>query len=483
MKSWAVRVRNERGVALPLALFTLVSLSAFVLAFLSMGGMEPQVSRNLSDITQAHYLADAGIEWAFDTLGSAPPAPQPGSWQDILTKGGTVTSNQVLPGLTAAQGTFTVTIRNDNQPGDQQLTGWINPVTGLPSPDPGNNTTDTNGILIVTSTGTLNAGTPNQVQRTIQVVMQIIQLPPFPGAVNLPGLQADVTFSNPNIDIDGRDWQRDKNGNYALKADQSKMNYGMAVQPGIQQNIAPKTYEQRAEDGFTIPGYTNKIQGKSQTGGGLTTGVNTIAPDASLNRTVVYNFLNQLKALPTTTLLPSTKACQAKLKGDSENPSKPSLSYTGSGGSSCPPNQTVELGTPDNPKMVFFNSEGEYNGAFTGLELQGGSDIKGAGILVVLDGDMDVRNNFHWDGIVIVAGQRVGLSTKANSITVYGAAVLLEDQRDEAWSVKNPPYGNYMGDFNTMGGGSAGTYRNSSQNIVMAQNMPILKRIWGWREM
>lgn len=482
MKSWVVRVRNERGVALPLALFTLVSLSAFVLAFLSMGGMEPQIARNLSDSTQARYLADAGIEWGFDALGSAPAAPLPGSWQDILTKGGTLTNSQLLPGLTATQGTFTVTIRNDNQPGDQLLTGWINPATGVAAPDPGNNTTDTNGILIVTSTGTLNAGTPNQAQRQIQVVMQIIPLPPFPGAVNLPGFQADITFANPSIDVDGRDWVHDKNGTYALKPDQSKMNYGVAVQPGDQKNVA-MTYEKRAEDGFTIPGYTNKVQGKSQAGGGLTTGVDAVIPDPTLNPTVVYNFLNQLKALPTTTLLTSTKACQAKLKGDPKSPTQPTLSYSGgSGRSSCPPNQTVDLGTPDSPKLVFFNPEREYNGAFPGLDVQAGQPIKGAGILVVMDGDMNVFSDLQWDGIVFVTGQRVGLGIKGNGkMTVHGAVVVLEDQWDEALSSSQKPYG-YTGDFNTMNSASA-TYRNSSQNIAMAQNMSTLKRMWGWREM
>ena len=61
-------LRNEKGVALPLAIFALVILSILGLTFVSLGGMEPQISRNQSDLTGAHYVAEAGIEWAFDQL-------------------------------------------------------------------------------------------------------------------------------------------------------------------------------------------------------------------------------------------------------------------------------------------------------------------------------------------------------------------------------------------------------------------------------
>ena len=73
MKPWVGPIRNEKGVALPLALFALMMLSGLLLVFLSMAGMEPSIAANLSDATRARYLADGGIEWAFDTLGSRPP--------------------------------------------------------------------------------------------------------------------------------------------------------------------------------------------------------------------------------------------------------------------------------------------------------------------------------------------------------------------------------------------------------------------------
>ncbi|MGH7362035.1 MAG: hypothetical protein ACREJI_10540, partial [Candidatus Methylomirabilales bacterium] len=61
MKPWAGPIRNQKGVALPLALFALVMLSGLLLAFLSMAGMEPTIAANHTDVTRARYAAEAGI--------------------------------------------------------------------------------------------------------------------------------------------------------------------------------------------------------------------------------------------------------------------------------------------------------------------------------------------------------------------------------------------------------------------------------------
>ena len=59
---------DQRGVALPLALISLLILTSLVLTVLNLGAVEPQISRNLSDTARARHLAEAGIEWAFDCL-------------------------------------------------------------------------------------------------------------------------------------------------------------------------------------------------------------------------------------------------------------------------------------------------------------------------------------------------------------------------------------------------------------------------------
>src|SRR5262249_59229608 len=117
MKRIGRLIDNEHGVALVLALMILLTLTGLVLAFLSASAFEPQISRNHSETVRARYVAEAGIEYAYDTLASAV-----GSWDGYLT-GATCDQGAVLgapgstlPGLGSAHGTFTVRIRNDSNP-------------------------------------------------------------------------------------------------------------------------------------------------------------------------------------------------------------------------------------------------------------------------------------------------------------------------------------------------------------------------------
>jgi len=64
--------RDERGVALPLALFALVLLSGLLLAFLGMSLHEPQIAQNHVSSSRALHIADAGIEHAWAVLPSTP---------------------------------------------------------------------------------------------------------------------------------------------------------------------------------------------------------------------------------------------------------------------------------------------------------------------------------------------------------------------------------------------------------------------------
>ena len=68
MKTWRTLLGNERGVALPLAMIVLVVLTMLTLTFMSLGTVEPQISRNLADGARARQLAESGIEWGFNQL-------------------------------------------------------------------------------------------------------------------------------------------------------------------------------------------------------------------------------------------------------------------------------------------------------------------------------------------------------------------------------------------------------------------------------
>ena len=496
MKSWAVRVRNEKGVALPLALFVLVSLSAFVLAFLSMGGMEPQVSRNLSDSSQARYAAEAGLEAAFDTLASA-PGTGTGSWTNLL-QGPAVASTspaavwltpvaggnavqQTLPGLTATFGTYTVQVRNDSVATDQSLTGV--------APELGVTNADNNGVVIVTATGTYNG-----VNRQIQAVMRRVSLPPFPGAFNMPGVQTDNLATNGNFTLDGRDYvyqctakctdpdPTKQTWDYVVNNDQSKMKLGFAVQPGNQSNLSPTTtYEARAEAG--LGSYISNITGKSQSGGSTpVSGANTVAPDSSLNPTVMQSFLTQLASFSGTTVLQSSLSCAQKdpngvpvgiwMTGNNSDPSKPTLS-------GCV-NQTLDLGNRNNPKLVYFKGDLDPTSAFAGV-VTTGQPIKGAGILIVEDGDFRVRNQFDWEGIVIVTGRYVTFYWENSSKgSVTGAAVSNETISDEGGNQNN---GTYSGTYYDAVWSAANLVkiRNSQQMLNIVQRA-LLFRMTTWRE-
>lgn len=139
------RMTDARGAALVLALMILLGLTAITFGLLSMGALEPQISRNHVDLVRARYLAEAGIDHAYDTL-----ANHPETWSEYLTSAtcttGAVLTDASLPGRTRADGHFTVWLRNDCAAGDERL-------TGVPPDDSTDATRDANGTVIVSSTG------------------------------------------------------------------------------------------------------------------------------------------------------------------------------------------------------------------------------------------------------------------------------------------------------------------------------------------
>jgi len=202
-------MRDERGVALPLAMILLMVLTMLTITFLSLGQVEPQISRNLSDGARARQLAESGLEWAMSTQIGNNDFNSAALLAGTMTSGGScgtgvtcrvLATAQTLPGMTAYQGTFAVTLRNDldTHAGDQALIGTSNIIDTSA-------TNDLNGIVIVAATGTFNGAS-----RTVTAVVQRGNLN-IRAALSLPGVQSD-TFSNDPpcggcYSIDGRDWR------------------------------------------------------------------------------------------------------------------------------------------------------------------------------------------------------------------------------------------------------------------------------------
>jgi Tfp pilus assembly protein PilX len=418
----------------------LMILTMLTITFMSLGAVEPQISRNLSDGARARQLAESGLEWAMSAqIGN-------NDLNSTTLLGGTMTTNgvcgsgftcrvlattQTLPGLTSTQGTFGVTLRNDLNTitGDQALIGTSNTLDS-------NAATDGNGIVILTATGAFNGAT-----RSITAVIQRGNLN-INAALSLPGVQTDTYTNAPPCagcySIDGRDW---KITDSSSPSGPAATKFGIATYTGIQANTG-LSYEVNAEAGFNTAAKQGYVQGKNNSGV-LTTGLNTIEEDPSLNPTVVQTFLTNLAGNPMTQILNSTQACQYA-SGGSTKPEGLRMNATGTANqvtitNNCTGasqiNQTVNLGTSTSPAMVYVKGEYDPSSNFIGLAVNGSQSITGYGILVVEDADMSFfqSGQFQWNGIVIVSGRNVGAGFRAGSNTeIRGAIIGNETNSSEA---------------------------------------------------
>ena len=480
---------DERGVALPVALMVLTILGALVAGYLTLGAVEPQISQNLTDGARARFVAEAGVEWGFNYLAGKDFSTLllgadglTGSADDSVPSGvaGLNTSvwliqNQPVPGRTAAEGTFSVAMRNDSVPAGGGYTG-DQAITGVAAVDAGGHKVDTNGIVILTSTSTLTRG-GQTTTRTIQAVIRRSTLN-INAALTLPGMQADTFVGNTNFEIDGRDYRRsDAWGalGVSVPTGTGPMKFGITTQPGIQANIAPTTYEQNAQNGFDTAAKKALVKGKHQTTAGFTTGDNTIAADTALSPTVMADFLAEVAANPATTVIQSSLTCPLVLTGSASGTPDSSPVLSTSGGGSCPGSPpigtSVNLGTPADPKMVYFRGDLDTSSTFTGLRMN--NKISGAGILIIEDGDWQVYgDNFQWDGIVIVTGRYVGMGFRTGSgVKISGALIGMESISGEAG-----------GFFEFLTQSNSLQIRSSKENRDMALSMLANQRILNWRE-
>lgn len=73
-------LRDQRGVALPMALLALLILSALVIAFSMLATSEPVIATNQKLVAQARAVAESGLEraiWALNNFGDADGIPDP----------------------------------------------------------------------------------------------------------------------------------------------------------------------------------------------------------------------------------------------------------------------------------------------------------------------------------------------------------------------------------------------------------------------
>ena len=395
-------IDNKQGVALVLALMILLTLTGLVLAFLSASAFEPQISRNHSETVRARYVAEAGVEYAYDTL-----ATDVGSWNDHLA-GATCAQgavlgapNSSLPGLGSAHGTFTVRIRNDCKAGDDQLTGVaLDTATGGCDPAaPGTATRDSNCKVIVTSTGTIGTTT-----RTITVVISKTAGLPINGALAFPGSQADVSLHASSVMIDGRDTKiGDRPG---APTGSASAVYGITVNSSLPALAA------RLETALA-DGARNDVRGKDETNPSATTrGANTIRADGALTSQAVTDFVDAAKSTADLTI----------------NASPGNASSLSNIGSTCATDleSSTCWGTSARPKVVYIRGAlPDVGTRYTALSLAG--DSSGTGVLIIENGVVEIGGSFRWNGPIITTGRNVGIRFRGDGDQVIHGAVVVNE--------------------------------------------------------
>jgi hypothetical protein len=154
-----------RGVVLVATLLVMTFLTLLGVSFLSLAVTESTISRNLVNAAQAFGVAEAGLEHArVELLGADVTA--------LLAGSGTVTFTGYGPTVSFAGGTYRASVRNNTA------------ALGAFAADPGGASTDTDGRLLVTATGTY---------RTAQKVLEALVARPL-----FPAPRAALTLYGPN---------------------------------------------------------------------------------------------------------------------------------------------------------------------------------------------------------------------------------------------------------------------------------------------
>jgi len=125
-------IRSQRGVALPMALLTMLILSALIIAFSMMAASEPVLANNQLQVAQARAVAETGVEraiWALNNQANANGIPNP-----LVTPAAPYDGTTAVPvTINGAQvGVFTISVTNGATVNERNIVsmGWTPTNTG-----------------------------------------------------------------------------------------------------------------------------------------------------------------------------------------------------------------------------------------------------------------------------------------------------------------------------------------------------------------
>ena len=125
-------IRCQRGVALPMALLTMLILSALIIAFSMMAASEPQLANNQLQVAQARAVAESGVERAIWALNN--PADPNGIPNPLVTAPAAYNGTTAVPVMVngVQMGVFIVSITNGTLANERNIvaTGWTPTNTG-----------------------------------------------------------------------------------------------------------------------------------------------------------------------------------------------------------------------------------------------------------------------------------------------------------------------------------------------------------------
>ena len=125
-------IRSQRGVALPMALLTMLILSALIIAFSMMAASEPMLANNQLQVAQARAIAESGVEraiWALNNQANVNGIPNP-----LVTPAAPYDGSTATPVMIngAQVGVFTISLTNGATANERNIvaTGWTPTNTG-----------------------------------------------------------------------------------------------------------------------------------------------------------------------------------------------------------------------------------------------------------------------------------------------------------------------------------------------------------------
>ncbi len=125
-------LKDERGIALPMALMALLLLSVLVIAFVQLSTTEPLIANNQHQVAQARAVAEAGIEraaWALDNPTDPNGLPSAATLPAAPYNGATAFPVNVNG---SPLGVFTVSVTNGAAANERSVeaVGWVPTNTG-----------------------------------------------------------------------------------------------------------------------------------------------------------------------------------------------------------------------------------------------------------------------------------------------------------------------------------------------------------------